>query len=89
MDSDPFDPIRWGIDPATAGEIGRFDRPGAKRILTGRFGEVCPPPAVSDRVPGIAQMAREIDSGRWFWETTPPDPVFRRIDRDSNLRVDA
>jgi hypothetical protein len=89
MDSDPFDPIRWGIDPATAREIGRFDRPGAKRILTGRFGEVCPPPAVSDRVPGIAEMAREIDSGRWYWETTPPDPVFRRIDPDSNLRVDA
>ncbi|GAT03792.1 uncharacterized protein RMCFA_3904 [Mycolicibacterium fortuitum subsp. acetamidolyticum] len=80
MGGDPFDPIRWGIDPVTAKAIERFGTPWAKIVLTGRFGEICPPPAVSDRVPGIAQMARVADPGRWFWETTPPDQVFRRLD---------
>lgn len=88
MGSDPFDPIRWGIDPATAKDIDRFGTPWAKNVSRGRLGEVCPPPAVSDRVPEIDQRARDADWDRWgvwYWQTTPPDPVFRRLDTGSNL----
>lgn len=86
MSSDPFDPLRWGIDATTAKSIGTF-KLGPKYVRMGRISEICPPPAVSDRVPGVDQIAREADSGRWFWQTAPPDPLFRRVDRDLNLRT--
>lgn len=77
---DPRDPLEWGIDARTAAQRGRFGDKGLGRVSLGRISEVWPPRLVSERVPQIARLARSCDQGRWYWETTPPHPEFRRLD---------
>ena len=77
---DPRDPFEWGIDARTAAQRGRFGDKGLGRVSSGRISEVWPPRLVSERVPQVARLARSCDRGRWYWETTPPHPEFRRLD---------
>jgi hypothetical protein len=90
MVEDPHDPIEWGIDPATAKDLGRFDpNVGLPRVSSGRFGELWPPRAVSERVRGVERIARNADPGRWYWHTRPPHPAFRRIEPVTSPRLNA
>ncbi len=77
---DPRDPLTWGIDARTAAQRGRFGDKGLGRVSSGRISEVWPPRSVAERVPQISRLARNCDQGRWYWETTPPHPEFRRLD---------
>lgn len=89
MIDDPYDPARWGIDSVTAADILRFDAPGLPRISSGRFGDMWPTRALTARVPDIEEIATHADSGGWYWETTPPHPVFRRIEDVDSPRLNA
>lgn len=79
MVGNPYDPVRWGIDPVTARELQQFDGGALGRVSAGRFGEVAPPQAVSDRVTRIDSLVRSADRGGWYWETRRPRiPASRR-----------
>lgn len=86
----PYDPTYWGIDGQTAKEIDSFARPGLPRIPRARFGEIDPPSAVTDHIPDIAQfVGHQSDPGRWYWNTKPPHPEFRRREDVASPRLNA
>lgn len=90
MPNNPFDPLEWGIDPATANDIRRFDpHRGLPRVSAGRFGPLWPSQAVSSWVPDIEEIASLVEAEYWYWETKPPDPVFRRLEDVSSHRLNA